>query len=282
MKKVIIPFLVGGLFALSSCEQDNHDLFKTYGETDVLTFVNTTEVISFTENVGQVRIPVALSVAQAQDVVVSLNVVDDTAVTGTNFTFQNLSITIPAGEFTGEFVLNVVDDVDFNEARRFKATLATTAPNVSVGFEAALGTFEKTFLIANDDCPTNFDLWFGPVDVEDVGFGSTPGVGGLNANGDCDTIRIENNLPGVPSPTNEVYEIVLVPDFPGATTGTATVAATVSRVNASGALDAVYEASGTYDEATKTITLDYVLAAVNDAGATVGNFYTGTNVITVP
>ncbi len=283
MKKVL--FLAVGLLAIS-CEQNDHDLFKTFDDYTYVGFTNGNAVVSTAENSGTYEIPVLISAAQDQDVVVTLTTTDGTAVAGQHFSLASSTVTIPAGQYGGTFVLNLIDDEDFNESRTFEIGLSTNVPNLRIGLDGATGTFEKTVLIVNDDCPTNFNIWFGSILVEDVGFGNTPGVGSANASGTCDVLVVDNNMPGIGSATNTIYEVVLVPDFDGATTGTATVANTTARTGIAnaqfGPLSAVYEASGFYDEDSATITLEYVLKAVNAGGSTVGNFYTGTNVITKP
>lgn len=283
MKKIF--FLAVGLFAIS-CEQNDHDLFKTFDDYTYVGFTNGNAAVSTAEDSGTFEIPVLISAAQDQDVVVTLTTTDGTAVAGQHFSLVSSTVTIPAGQYGASFVVNIVDDEDLNESRTFEIGLTANVAGIRVGLDGSIGTSEKTVLIVNDDCPTNYNIWFGAILVEDVGFGDTPGVGSANASGTCDILVVDNNMSGFTAVTNTIHEVVLVPDFDGATTGTAAVADTTVRTNIAnaqfGPLSAVYEASGFYDEDSATITLEYVLKAVNAGGSTVGNFYTGTNVITKP
>lgn len=183
--------------------------------------------------------------------------------------------------------MNIVNDDDGNESRVFKIEITSTTPAVNFGLGGNEATFKKTVVIVNDDCPTKYSFWFGAISVEDAGFATTQGVGSATPAGTCDILRVNNDLPAIGSATNTIYDIILVPDFEGASTGTATVETTISRTAAQthptlGVLDAVYTATGFYDEDTKQIILDYTVGARNANGNIVGSFYSGTNIITKP
>jgi hypothetical protein len=277
--KLFLSFIFFSLVFISCEEEDN--LLKTFNQYTFVSFLNTEATISVLENAPVVSIPVYLSEPQSSDVTVSIVVTDDTALSGVHYSFVATTITIPAGEYNGEFVLNVVNDGSFNESRKFNVALSTSAANLTLGLTGDVGSFDKDIIIVNDDCPTQYAYWFGALSIEDVGYGSTPGSGAANINGDCDKLIVNNNLPGVPAQTNTIYELVLTPSNPSGSQGTVVVNETVSRTGLSGGtITAVYTASGTYDTATGEIILDYSLDAKNNAsGAIVGNYYTGTNII---
>ena len=282
MRKLIFLFFVS-LFILSSCEDDEM-LTKSFTDFTFVSFVSPDETLTIQEdNVGETKIPFTLSVAQDSDVVVSLIIEDSTAVQGTHFSVINSSVTVPAGQLSGSFSITTIDDESFNESRAFNISMTTDFPGVVVGLSGNTSTLQKTIVLVNDDCPTNYSIWFGALSIEDVGFGSTPGTGSANSTGTCDILRVNNDLPAIGSATNTIYEVILTPDFDGSTSGSAEVKKTVARTGIAneqfGPLSAVYSSTGFYDEITKEITLEYTVEAVDAAGTTVGQFYTGTNVI---
>jgi hypothetical protein len=281
MKKIFLSILAISLFG---CEQNDHDLRKTFSDFEMVTFVNTQEVNAFFEDGGLAEIPVGLSKPLSEDLTVSIAVTDGTAINGVHYSFESTSIVIPAGESSGSFKLMVVNDEEINESREFEIVLSSNNPAVQLGLSSSVGSTAKTIVLANDDCTTNFRVFIGSVSVEDFGFETTPGVTFFNPRRDCNIVRIDNNLPALGGATNTIFDIELIPDFEEATTGTAVVARTLvrARANAAGNLDAFYQASGFYDEDTKTITLDYEVVAVdNVTGNSPGNFYDGQNIITV-
>jgi hypothetical protein len=279
--KLLLSFIFVSL--LFSCNTEDN-LLKTFNQYKFLSFLDTAPVLSVLENVSTISIPVYVSEPQSTDITVSILSTDGTAISGVHYNFVATTITIPAGEYQGEFLLNVVNDDSFNESRKFSISLSTSATNLTVGLSGDQGSFDKDVVIVNDDCPTEFSYWFGSLSIEDVGYGSTPGTGSANINGDCDKLVVDNNLPGISSETNTVYELIFTPTNPSGSEGTVVVNETPSRTGLEGGtVTAVYTASGTYDTATGEIILDYSLDAKNnDTGAILGNYYSGTNIIRLP
>ena len=159
------------------------------------------------------------------------------------------------------------------------------SPNTLYYVRAFVITENNTIVYGNEisfvTCPTQYAYWFGYLYIEDVGYGSTVGTGSANSSGDCDKLIVNNNLPGIGSATNTIYELVLTPTNPSGSQGTVVVNETPSRTGLqNGTVTAVYTATGTYDTATGEIILDFSLDAKNNAtGAILGNYYTGTNII---
>ena len=284
MKNYLVAFLICG-FLLTSCS-DEDNLNKSFSDFNFVAFNSASSVLTVQEDEGTFSIDVTLSAPVATDTQLSIVSTDDTAIGGVHYSFTNETITIPAGAYSGSFQLLLVDDDAFNESRIFNIELSLTSATIQKGLLGNTATFSKTIVIVNDDCPTNYNVWFGALTVEDVGFDTTPGTGSATPNGTCDLLRVLNDMPAIGGNTTGVYDIALVPFVEGGTSGTATVEETVARTGianaANGPLDAIYSATGFYDEASKTITLNYTLAARNGAGAIIGNFYTGTNVIVKP
>ncbi len=280
MKKFLIKSCLVALFAatLVSCEEDR----IIYSGGDFVTFENGGEErLSVFENAGTVTVPVHLSVPRTEDVTVNLSTTNGEAVSGADFNLLTTTVTIPAGETEAVASFSIVDNTDFGEAKTFVLSISgTSAPDIVLGLSGDIGTYQKTVSIVNDDCPSKYTIWVGDLDVEDVGYGITPGTGAVTPDGTCDILRVDNNLGGVPSMiAGTTFDLLFTPDFDGATTGTVEVKPTYTRM--SGANFVTYSALGVYDEDTMTITLDYSVDARSGSanGPVLGNFWTGTNVI---
>jgi hypothetical protein len=222
-----------------------------------------------------------LSEAQSSDVTVNLTYTNGSATSPLNFSAPT-TVIIPAGEFSANVPITIINDDDFNNSRTFEVELGSiSVTGVDLGLAGDIGSFKKIVSIINDDCPTQYGFWIGNLSIEDVGYGSTPGTGAPTASGDCDVLVVVNNLPGVPSSTNNTYSLIFTPTNPEGSQGTVVVQETVSRTGLSGGtLNAVYSASGTYDTVSGEIILDYELNAKSvSSGAIVGQYYTGTNVL---
>ena len=262
--------------------EDN--LLKTFNQYTFISFLETSTTLNVLENTSVVSIPVYVSEPQSSDITVTIVPTNGSAESGVHYSFVATTITIPAGEYEGEFLLNIVNDGSLNDSRKFNIELSTSATNLTLGLSGEIGSYKKEVVIVNDDCPTQYAYWFGSLSIEDVGYGSTPGSGSANSNGDCDKLIVNNNLPGIGSATNTIYELVLTPTNPSGSQGTVVVNETPSRTGLEeGTVTAVYSATGTYDTATGEIFLDYSLDAQSNAtGDILGNYYTGTNVIRLP
>lgn len=263
---------------------------KTFKDYSFISFKSTDKVLTILENAGTINIPVYVNEPQDSDVLVNIQLTDGSAVNNEHYSFVSTSVTIPAGQTQADFQLSLIDDDEFNESRRFTVKLDTQA-SVTVGLSGATGSFEKTVVIVNDDCPTQFAHWFGMILVEDIGYDTTYGTGSANDNGDCDVLLVDNNLPADASPVNTKFELVFTPDpgDPSGSFGTVVVADTYVRqrtFNISGVstvCDVKYRATGFYDVASGEIYLEYDYRAFRASdGVLVGNYYSGGNLITLP
>ena len=276
MKKIFLFILT--LIFFASCDETSN-LVKTYESDSFVSFKGAGPNITVGENQGTAQIPFTMSTASAQDVTVVFKVENETAVSGTHFTFPTLSVVVPAGQYGGNLALNLVDDVVFNASRTFKLTILSNSANFKIGLGVLADSSIKKVIIVNNDCPTRSDLWFGSLNVEDVGYGSTRGTGSANATGTCDVLRVDNDLPGYGGQT--IYDINLVPSAPNSLTGRATILPTISRANLTATTNAVLVGTGTYNQTTKTITIDYILQERRIAdNSIVRLIYSGTNIIT--
>ena len=249
---------------------------ETYNGTPFVSFNEQAASISVSENEASRTVELGITLAYSSDVTIDLTVVDDTATQGVDYTLSSSSVVIPAGEYVGSFTINPVDNSEFNESKLLTIEITNVSVSgVSLG-NANEASRIKDVIIVNDDCPTQTSLWWGTIDVEDVGFGVTSGTGGGNATGDCDVLSITNDLPGGGA-SDGPFDLFFTPSFLGATSGTVSVPDQLYCTACSAGLDAFYSATGTYDEATQSIVLFYSLDRSDGA-----NFWTGTNVITIP
>jgi len=276
MKKILILGLMA--FTLFSCEED----IVKYDGNRFVSFANGRfSEISVSENSGAYTLRVLLSTKATSDVTVSFETTDVTAQAGVNYSVPS-SVVIPAGQNFADLPITITDDDEFNTTRKFEVSiLSVSAGGYQIGI-ADEGSYYKEISIVNNDCPTQFSYWLGAVDVEDVGYGSTPGTASANANGDCDILVVNNNLPGASAPQNTIYNIVFTPTNAEGTEGTVSVAPTLVRTQVSGGVtyDAKYAGSGTYSTITGEVVINYQYRAYSQTtGNYVGNFWTGTNVI---
>jgi len=282
MKKLFLSFFAFTLLVFTSCDHDTGDV-KFDGES-LLHFPAEDQSIAFVLSTDEFRtfdIPfgVVKKVSGSHVVNLIVDLENSDAVQGVDFEIVDNSVELSNGDIFSAFQVRVFGSTITEDGKivRFNLDSPTLSPAV----------FRDTYtLILKEECSTNFDLWFGNLNIEDVGYGVTPGTGSGTPTGTCNTVVVNNNLPGMPASTNNRYEIVLEPSSPGATSGTATVEETVSRTGLTAGgqpVNAVYIGSGTYNEETKTITLQYqVLAKSTANGQIVGTYWTGTNIIVKP
>src|SRR5690606_40120597 len=119
------------------------------------------------EDAGQISFPVLLSKEYSSDVTVNFEVIDGTAINGTHYNVVSNSVVIPAGETQGNILINLVDDNEGNDSRTFDLKLTgSSVSGVVFGLGGEEGSFFKTVTIANDDCPTKFNFWAGPLTID--------------------------------------------------------------------------------------------------------------------
>lgn len=280
MKKIILTALF--VATLFSCEEDR----VTYDGATFVAFktVNPSN-LSVSENAGTYNLNVGIGKPLANDLTINISSSDDTAIAGTHYSIPS-AVTIPAGQMYVNVPIQIIDDTNLNSTRKFTVELSSTSSSDIVIGISDEGSYKKDISIINDDCPTKFTYWFGALDCEDVGYGSTPGTGAGNDTGDCDILVVNNNLPGATpvANMNTTYIINFTPTNSDGTEGIVQVSPTFVRTQVSGGItyDAKYDATGTYSTVTGEITLNYRYRAYSQTtGAGVGNFWTGTNVITL-
>lgn len=283
MKKIVKLLLM--LVFITSCDKDK-TFENTFNDTDFVSFENiSSTTVSIGEDQAEGRIKISMTKPQDTPTTIQLSVVENGTV-NVGYALATDQIVIPAGEVDGFVVINPVDDDLNTPSTSLTLTITTVTNNLKIGLREE-GSFKKNVIIVNDDCPTKFNIWFGTISCEDVGFGSTPGIGSANANGDCDILKVDNDLPGAGGTAiTDNFEFTLTPDFPGATTGTVSAQPiymgdrnfTIGGVSTPCEM-LYYTLFGVYDETSKTINIDYYMRVKAKTTGTVYNWYAGQNVI---
>ncbi|MGB0523167.1 MAG: Calx-beta domain-containing protein [Flammeovirgaceae bacterium] len=260
-------YLIIGMFllALASCEEQEFSFTETHVRFE-------TSASSALESAsGTIDVPIIVSsVDRSQAVTVSVSV-EGTAVEGTDYNLVTTSdVTIAANEISGVFQLSMIDNIEKDGNKTLTLTITSNSQNATIGFPGPDGLQgSHTLTIEDDDlCDIKAALWFGTVNLEDVGFGTLTGTG-VNP-GECSKLTISNpgDFIGSSVPGND-FTINFTEDSPGATFGTVSVDRYFywsTRVE--------YEGTGVYDEATQEILIDYT--AYLDGGV----WYTGQTKIT--
>ncbi|WP_225036821.1 Calx-beta domain-containing protein [Winogradskyella sp. SM1960] len=264
-------FFVALLATVASCSDDESNVFE---DPHFASFLGLNTSIVAPENGGTISVELGITEPQNQDVTITFAITDITAVQGVDYTVSSTSVVVPAGEYNSNFTITPVDNDVFNEAKTFTVEITDVS---SAGLQ--VGNFDeqsyfRTVVISNDDCPTESNLWWGNLVVQNVGGATFGGTGSANDSGDCDVLIITSDLPDAgigPVP----FEATFTPNSPGATSGTVEIPSQIYCTNCSEGFDALYSATGTYDEASETIILFYSLDRSDGA-----SFGTGTNIIT--
>lgn len=293
MKKRFLTILVVGALVASCSKEEPGDYL--YTGKDFVSFANINATnISISEDAGSAQIKVQLS--RPQSVATTVTVTVEELELNVGYSIPSTQVVIPAGEFEGNFVINPVNDNLNSPATRLKVTITAATPDMKIGMRE-VGSYTKNITIVNDDCPTKFNTWFGPVTVQDVGYGSVPANGSGNAVGACDILRVvaATNFVSWTSGADTAvnHDFTLVPDFPNAPTGVATIAPTrVGQANfnfpnaPSTPGEVLYTITfGEYNETTKVIEVDYQMRVRQLSSGTIfslGAAWSGTNRIIKP
>jgi hypothetical protein len=219
-------------------------------------FFEASEVVPLLENSADpLEIPVKVSLAQDEDVTVAYTIEENGAIEGIDFEILSPNpITISAGEYETAIEIAVINNEVFEtESRTFSITLTEISPSLDKQVLTSV-----TVDVVNEDCPAEIPKivnWIGSLSVEDVGFGASPGTGDAGPDGSCGGVLImTGDL--LAFGLDSKITLVFTQDSPGSTTGTVEVAR--DRFFTDDAYAGYqYEASGTYNEATQEIIIDY-------------------------
>ena len=225
------------------------------------------------ENISApLTIPVKVSLAQKQNISVSFEVIGEGAVPDSDYKVISTSpLQITAGLYSTDINIKILNnEVRQKEKRIIRLKITSVTPEELT----AQVTKEVLIEIQDDDCTNDVPQaanWIGDLTVRDGGAAST-GTGSAGAGGICGgSIVVDGKFFGEPNPTSK-FTINLIQKVLGSKSGIANVI----RIKAFTGIDQYeYEASGTYSETSKTITLNYTLYDLEDADFR----RTGTNTI---
>lgn len=279
MKNIIkLKGLLAALFfalAVVGCG-DEPDKIEYRGPAFV--FIESGSNLALLENSeSTLKIPVKISTPQKEDVTVGFEVNADGAVEGIDYTILTPTpITIEAGDYSSFIEIEVIDNAVFeSETRKFDITIT----------DLSKSSLDKQVLtsvnveIVNDDCDADIpkiSKWVGTVDIEDAGFGSVSGFASTGPGGSCGGVLVVSDADIVQVGEDSKIVVVFTQDSGNPTTGTVEVARDRIFTNDEYA-GYQYEGSGTYDEDSGEIMIDYTLYRPN---GTV--WFTGTTIITKP
>lgn len=292
MKTRILSLFTLATLMFVSCSKDGPEAFLYKGD-DFVSYENITSTsVAVSEDEAEARIAIKLSKVQPVDVTVNITIEELEVNVG--YSVPSTQIVIPAGQTEGFFIVNPVNDDLNSPSTRIKATITSTTPALKIGLREE-GSFSKTITIVNDDCPTRFNIWFGAINVADVGFATIAGNGSGNATGDCDILRVitATNLVGwtTGATANVPHDFALTPDFPNSPTGVASIAstligqATFNFPGGAGLGDVLYTITyGEYNETTRIIETDYQVRVRRLSDGALFNLsgWSGTNRIIKP
>ena len=264
MKKIVLFITLS--FIAFSCDKDKVEE-NTYSGSSFVSFENITSTsLSIPEDGGAYNLKVTISKEQSSDVNVAFDIEVITQ-GGVNYTTTSNQVTIPAGQLSSNLTITPVNDNLNTQSSVVKVSISSVNPGIIIGLRE-VGSYEKIITLVNDDCPTRFNIWFGSVDCEDVGYGAVPGTGAATVAGTCDVLVVTaaTNLVGwsAGAYNSVAHEFAFTPDAPNSPTGFVDIEDTeIGRATFSiGECDILYTASfGTYDQTTKIIECDYQIKA---------------------
>jgi hypothetical protein len=106
MKKLIYLLLISVL--ITSCDKTNSPIFE--GDQTLVYFASTSAALDVViDDTGSVNVPINTTTLQDQDINVNIELVEEeTTADSENYDFESSAV-IPAGEYTGSFAVNGVD-----------------------------------------------------------------------------------------------------------------------------------------------------------------------------
>lgn len=248
------------LLFLAACGEDPEPEIK---QEKITIFFDSESKIEIKENDNtEIVIPIKISLSQEESITVTYELIGQEVVSGSDFDLLSENpITIPAGSTQADVRIrinnnDIVQSEDRNIYLRFRAIdkdyVKTAIPK------------EVTISIEEDDCSldtSDVSVWIGPLTIQSNNE-SLGGTGAENSNGLCSgTFNVKGKFVGNQNPESTLT-VVLVQDPINPTKGTATI----SRAKLFDFTSQYeFEATGTYDETTKKITLNYSFFDLNNS-----------------
>lgn len=271
MRAVIIGMMVFLGAGMITCSQDADRI--VYTGPDFVFFDSKPQLSMYENQKTPLTIPVKVSLAQSDNINVSFEVLGTNVLPGSDYVVQTASpVGITRGQYSSSIsILPVNNSVIQPETR----TITVRIKSIDSPALTAQVVTEVVITILDDDClPTvpKVSLWIGKVNIQG-GSSTSTGTGEAGAGGICGgTLTVTGNFFGSSNPSS-VMTIILTQ---GTLTSTKGIASVIRFPLFPGNTVYEYEASGTYDETGKIITLNYTVYDSTDNSVVT----TGSHIIT--
>lgn len=200
MKKLIIPFLLVMTLVFQSCEETQSPIYD--GSQTLAYFPSASATLEVLINeTGEITVPVSASTLSTSDRTVNVTVnAGGTTATAGQYSF-NGSVTIPANEYSGSFVVTGIDD----GLTTAGVTLSLSTESISDGGVGSPRTLDITIV---EICPVASTFAVGDYTLNHIG-GGIPAAGFAPTMGDGVTVTL---VPGTAS-TERVFNVKFYPTF---------------------------------------------------------------------
>jgi hypothetical protein len=273
MRKILMR--LGGmamiLLAAVQCNQEAEKII--YKGPDFVFFDSKPQISIYENQKTPVKIPLKVSLAQSTDTDVTFEVIGDNVLPNSDYKVQTASPVSISRSSYGTFIsILPVDNAIIQPEKR---TITVRIKSVSNPGMSAQVVKEVQIDLLDDDClPTvpKVSIWTGSVNIQGNG-ATTTGTGEGGAGGICGgTLVVTGPFFGASNPSSAMT-IILSQDAQNPTQGFASV---IRFPLFQGTDQYQYEASGTYSETGKQITLNFSVYDTTDPTFNL----TGTHIIT--
>jgi hypothetical protein len=266
--------LVGMAMILLAAVQCNQEAEKIiYKGPDFVFFDSKPQISMYENQKTPLKIPLKVSLAQSTDTQVTFEVVGENVLPVSDYTVQTASpVNISRSSYGTTISILPIDNAIIQPEKR---TIIVRIKSISNPAMSAQVVEEVEIDLLDDDClPTvpKVSIWTGNVNIAGGG-STTTGTGEGGAGGICGgTLVVTGPFFGSANPSSAMT-IILTQDAQSPTQGFASV---VRFPLFPGSEVYEYEASGTYSETGKTITLNFSVYNTTDPTFSL----TGTHIIT--
>ena len=259
------------LLLMFGCSQESEKIL--YKGPDFVFLDSKTQITLYENQKTPLLIPIKVSLAQTNNTEVTYEVVGDNILANYDYKVQTPNpIEIARSKYAAEISIMPIDNNIIQPETR---TLYVRIKSINNPNLSAQVVREVQIHFLEDDCPPTVprvSLWVGKVNVQG-GNSTVTGTAEGGTGGICGgSMVVTANLFGPTNPSTTMTIILIQnPDVP-----TKGIASVVRFKLFQGVDTYEYEASGTYDEAGKTITLNFTVYDITDPTFNL----TGTHIIT--
>lgn len=248
------------LLFFAACSEDAEPVIE---QEEISIFFDSESKIEVKENdPTEIVIPIRISLSQEEAITVTYELIGQEVVSDSDFTLLSENpLIIPAGSTETAVRLrindnNIVQPEDRNIYLRFRS--------IDKDFVKTAVPKEVLISIEEDDCAASISdvtLWIGPLTIQS-GNETLEGTGAENSSGICSgSFNVKGKFVGDQNPESTLT-VILEQNSVVTSKGTASVDRTKLFDFTS---QYEFEATGTYDETTKKITLNYLFYDLNNS-----------------